>query len=152
MAEKKEKQKLKELGLDKKKKKVSKVTLTVLLVIVLAVGIWVARYLIKYVNYNDYKQYLTDYEYEASKGEFKAVSDSSPSVEGMKLAAENANLKLYVNVETGETAVYDKRNQTTVYSNPPEADQDAVANGTNKNYLKSQSWSLTNTFKMQFPK
>ena len=56
----------------------------------------------------------------------------------MDLVAENDILKLYADPKTGYVAIYDKRNQQTVYSNPLEADEDAVANNTNKNYLKSQ--------------
>ena len=35
-------------------------------------------------------------------------------------------------------AVYDKRNQNIVYTNPLNADEDSIANETNKRYLKSQ--------------
>ena len=56
----------------------------------------------------------------------------------MVLAAESDSLKLYADVKSGMIAVYDKRNGETIYSNPVDAENDGIANGTNKNYLKSQ--------------
>ena len=56
----------------------------------------------------------------------------------MELVAENGNLKLYASPESGNVAVYDKRSGVTTYSNPVNADEDPIANNTNKNYLKSQ--------------
>lgn len=128
---------------DKKKKAkrklglLQKILLGVLGVVVLAVLIWFAYYMFHYYLYDDYKQYLTGYETEEGSG-FHAVKDSSKDVEGMELAAENANLKLYASPDTGNIAVYDKRSGVTTYSNPVDADEDPIANNTNKNYLKSQ--------------
>lgn len=130
MKEKKKKAKRK-LGL------LQKVLLGVLGVVVLAALIWFAYYMIHYYLYDDYKDYLSSYEVEEGS-EFKALADSSKDVPGMELVAENDILKLYANVETGDIAVYDKRNGQTIYSNPVDADDDPIANNTNKNYLKSQ--------------
>ena len=99
--------------------------------------IFLARWLIRYRFYNVYREDLTSYEYETGS-EFAALQDSHKDVEGMVLAAENDILKLYVNPATAEVAVFDKRNGKTVFSNPSNADQDKIANTTNKNYLKSQ--------------
>lgn len=111
------------------------VTLAVILVIVAAVLTW---YLMRYQFYNEYKQYITAPEAALQGTEFTALPDASPDVKGYELAAENDILKLYAKVKTGEVAVYDKRSGNTVYSNPPEAGSDKVANKTNKNYLKAQ--------------
>jgi len=115
-----------------------KIVLSVITVILAAVVIYGVYYIIRFATYNGYREYVTDYEYEESTGSFAAASDSSPTVDGMKLVAENDNLKLYTDTSTGYVAVYDKRNGETVYSNPLGADEDALANETNKNYLKSQ--------------
>lgn len=96
-----------------------------------------AWWLFRYHFYNGYREYVTSYEYEEGT-DFKPLADEENSVKGMKLAAQNDILKLYVNTETGEVAVADKRNGQITYSNPPDADADAVASGTNKSYLKSQ--------------
>lgn len=128
---------------DKKKKVkrklglLQKILLGVLGVVVLAVLIWFAYYMFHYYLYDGYKQYLTGYETEAGS-DFHAVKDSSKNVEGMELVAENTALKLYASPDTGDVAVYDKRSGVTTYSNPVDADEDPIANNTNKNYLKSQ--------------
>lgn len=128
---------------DKKKKVkrklglLQKILLGVLGVVVLAVLIWFAYYMFHYYLYDGYKQYLTGYETEAGS-DFHAVKDSSKDVEGMELVAENTTLKLYASPDTGDVAVYDKRSGVTTYSNPVDADEDPIANNTNKNYLKSQ--------------
>jgi hypothetical protein len=99
--------------------------------------ICLAVYFIYYVGYNDYKLYLLGYEVEDGF-EFAPVRENSPDVEGMELVAENDLLKFYTRLETGEVALYDKRNRVTVYSNPVNADGDKIANVSNVNYLKSQ--------------
>ena len=139
MAKTKEQKKaLKELDLKQKKKfKINKTTLIVLAAILVVVGIWGVRYLIKYALYNGYEKYITDYDYVEGT-EFKPLSDSGKNVPDMVLAAESDSLKLYADVKSGMIAVYDKRNGETIYSNPVDADNDGIANGTNKNYLKSQ--------------
>ena len=105
--------------------------------ILAVVVIWFANYLIRYYFYNNYKEDLSSYEYEEGT-EFVPVDEGASDVEGMVLAKENDNLKLYVNTESGEVAIYDKRNGKITYSNPVNADEDSIANETNKNYLKSQ--------------
>lgn len=98
---------------------------------------YLTYYLIRFSFYDRYKDYLTDYTV-AEGTEFKAAADPSVSVDGFTLAAQSDFLKLYVQTDTGNIAVYDKRNGETVYSNPQKADEDAIANATNKAYLKSQ--------------
>lgn len=117
--------------------KSKKILICAISLLLLIAAAWFGYYLIHYYFYNEYREDLSSYEYEEGT-EFSPISEASPDVEGMVLAQENENLKLYVNVESGETAVYDKRNGVTAYSNPVDADQDEIANSTNKNYLKSQ--------------
>ena len=130
MKEKKKKIKRK-LGL------LQKILFGVLGVVILAVLIWFIYYMVHYYLYDDYKQYLSGYETENGT-EFTALKDSSKDVEGMELAAENDILKLYASTDSGDVAVYDKRSGAITYSNPVNADDDPIANNTNKNYLKSQ--------------
>lgn len=106
--------------------------------LILAVAvIFFARWLIRYYFYNDYREYISSYEYEEGTA-FQALQDGGGEVAGMELAAENDILKLYADTETAEVAVVDKRNGQIAYSNPMDADDDAIASTTNKNYLKSQ--------------
>lgn len=118
-------------------RKSKKIVIGVVSLILAVVLIWLAYYLIHFYFFNDYKKYLSSYEYEEGT-EFAAISESKSDVEGMVLAAENEYLKLYVDTETAYVAIYDKRNGQTTYSNPIDADDDAIANETNKNYMKSQ--------------
>lgn len=135
---KKQKKELKSLGLDqKKKKKLSKPAIITIICLLVIVAAWVGRYLIKYAFYNGYRQYVTDYDYTEGAS-FKGIKDSDPKVSDMALAAENDNLKLYVDVTNGNIAVYDKRNDETIYSNPVALEEDAIANEANKNYMRSQ--------------
>lgn len=91
--------------------------------------------LLYYRMYKGYTKYLTDYTVE--EGGKVNLADGG-DVPGMSLVSESAFLKLYTNTETAEVAIYDKRNSKITYSNPPEADNDMVAKGLNKSYLKSQ--------------
>lgn len=77
--------------------------------LILAVAIiFFARWLIRYYFYNDYREYLSSYEYEEGT-EFQALQDGGGEVAGMALAAENDILKLYADTKTAEVAVVDKR-------------------------------------------
>jgi hypothetical protein len=68
---------------------------------------------------------------------FAGSADSSAPA-GMVLAAESGALKLFVNPETTEAAVLDKRSGVMTYTNPPNAADDPVAGGVNKANLQSQ--------------
>ena len=118
-------------------RKSKKILLFVSGLILLTLIIWLAYYLIHYYFYNEYREDLSSYEYEEGR-EFTPLKEAKSDVKGMVLAAENDILKLYASTETGEIAVVDKRNGEITYSNPADADEDAIATETNKNYLKSQ--------------
>lgn len=121
----------------KKMGKAGKIVLALLGVVLIGVLLWLTYYIVHYHSYNAYRQYLAGYDYEEGT-DFAPISESASDVEGMVLAAENEYLKLYTNIETAEIAVYDKRSGVTTYSNPVDLEDDAVANETNKNYLRSQ--------------
>ncbi|MCD7832933.1 MAG: DUF5696 domain-containing protein [Lachnospiraceae bacterium] len=117
-----------------KSKKILLVLIGIVLIVALSLlGWWYFRY----YSYNAYQQYLSTYDYEEGT-DFVKLSEEESDVAGMVLAAENDTLKLYANVSTGEVAIVDKRNGQITYSNPVDADEDAIANGTNLSYLKSQ--------------
>lgn len=118
-------------------RKSKKILIAIVSLILAVVVVWFAYWLLRYYFYNDYKDDLSSYSYEEG-GAFTPIQETSGDVAGMVLAAENDTLKLYVNTGTGEVAIVDKRNGQITYSNPMNADEDAVANGTNKSYMKSQ--------------
>jgi len=108
------------------------------LVVLAAFLIYLAYNLIHWKFYNEYKKSLDEKQVMVQGSEFVPLEDSEPKVPGMVLVAENENLKLYTDTAAASIAVYDKRNGTITYSNPPDADKDKVANKVNKAYLKSQ--------------
>lgn len=117
--------------------KSKKIIIAVVTLILAVAVIFFSRWLIRYYFYNDYRDKLSSYEYEEGT-QFQPLADSGKEVVDMELAAENDILKLYADLETATVAVVDKRNGQITYSNPLDADDDPIANGTNKNYLKSQ--------------
>lgn len=111
--------------------------LCILLIAAVSVTGYAVYYLVHFTSYVKYRDYLTGYEYEAAS-EYTPIRENNADVAGMELVAENDSLKLYTDTETGEIAVYDKRNKQTTRSNPENADNDSIANESNRNYLKSQ--------------
>lgn len=102
-----------------------------------ALVIYLAYYFLHFVCYDRYRDFLSDYDYEAGTA-WTPLADSDKKLDGFELAAENDYLKLYTDTATGNVAVYDKRDGEITYSNPLNADEDETANKNNKNLLKSQ--------------
>ncbi|MCA0756606.1 hypothetical protein KP806_16235 [Paenibacillus sp. N4] len=76
---------------------------------------------------------------EPAAAKAPAVSAAAANVpDGMETAAENEFLVLYVNPETTEIAVRDKRSGAVWYSNPQNREDDAIATGYNKSKLNVQ--------------
>lgn len=121
----------------KNKRLSRKVGLYILSIAVLCVLVWLAYYYVRFYSYDGYKEQLSSYSYDEGK-EFVAIPEKDTSIQGMDLVAENEYLKLYTDTKTAVVAVYDKRNKAVIYSNPLDADDDSIANDTNKRYLKSQ--------------
>lgn len=119
-----------------KKKKIIISVLAILTIGILIYSIYIIRY---YFFYDDYKTVLSSmkYEYETGK-KYTPLKEGKQRMPGMELVAENQILKLYLNPITSEIAVYDKRNNETVYSNPINRDEDPLAIGVNKDALSSQ--------------
>jgi len=78
----------------------------------------------------------------AAGSEFEEGRPFSPlggsDIPGMVAAAENDYLKLYVDTETANIALYDKRNGSIIHAVPPGATDDPNATGINKSFLQSQ--------------
>lgn len=66
----------------------------------------------------------------------KAEAASAP--QGMKLVSENEYLALYINEEDASVAVFDKEGANYWYTNPLNADEDAIASKYYKRALKNQ--------------
>lgn len=112
------------------------IVLAVIVIVVATVVVW---YLFRFEFRREYQQMIETPAGAAAQTELTAIMDENPDIDApYVLYAENENLKLYADIESASVAVYDKRTGETVYSNPPDADNDKTANKTNKNYLKSQ--------------
>lgn len=118
----------------KLKKRILLIGILAVILIIAGIVLWI---LFRYTLNDGYKDFLSQYSYEEGN-DFSPLSEKKSDVEGMVLVSENEVLKLYTNTATGDVAIYDKRNKQTIYSNPPKADEDAIASSTNLNYMKSQ--------------
>lgn len=96
----------------------TKIILAVSVGVLVVAGICFYPMAKKYLLKNDYKQYLSEAAAYEEGTAFSPMKESKPSVEGMVLAAENENFKLYTNEETAEVALYDKRSKEIFYTNP----------------------------------
>ena len=97
---------------------------------------YLCYYLFRFTWFDDYKQYLQGYKYEAG-AEFKAQKKSLAGYKNYKLVTQSDVLELYLNQKTSDVAVLDKRTGSITFAVPPEADDDPVANASNRDYLKS---------------
>ena len=122
---------------EKKPMSFGKKLLRLILSVVAVIGlIYLAYYLIHYTFYNEYKKYLSSYEYEEGT-ELKLSKESLEGYEDYKLVCETAALKMYLNSTSSDVAILDKRSAEITFGVPVGADEDAIANTMNKNYLKS---------------
>lgn len=60
------------------------------------------------------------------------------TLQSMKMVAENDYLALYINEETTEVAVKDKKTGVVWYTNPPDRSEDMIASAINKDKLSAQ--------------
>ena len=112
-----------------------KIVYVLLVAALLAALVYGAYYLLHYHFYDAYKQYLGSYTVET--GSELKLGQELPEAKGYCLVTENDVLALYLNEETTDVAVLDKRSGRVTFAVPQDADNDPVANNTNKNYLKS---------------
>lgn len=123
----------------KQKKPLSTGSKLLILLIILAavIGlIYLSYYLIRFTFFNDYQQYIQTPEYEEST-ELTLGKDKLEGYKDYKLVTESDQLQMYLNEETSDVAILDKRSGEITFAAPPAADDDPVANGVNKDYLKS---------------
>ncbi|MBR1470207.1 MAG: hypothetical protein IJ600_01035 [Lachnospiraceae bacterium] len=113
----------------------TKVILGLLAAGVAALLLYLGYYLIYIAGYKGYEKYLDSYAYEAGAA-YTPIPGSN--VPGYDCVAVSDVLELYTRPADANVAVYDKRSGRITYSNPQDADNDTVANGANKNFLKSQ--------------
>ena len=116
---------------------VGKKILYILLTAAVVAGLcYLAYYLIHFTFYDRYQQYLSGYEFHEG-AELVLEKKKLAGYKDYKLAASSDELELYLNQKTSDVAVLDKRTGEVTFAAPPQADDDPVANASNRNYLKS---------------
>jgi len=111
--------------------------LIALVVLALVIGtVYLGYYLVRFTFFNQYRDYLSSYTV-AEGTELKLQKQALPGYEDYLLVTESDDLQLYLNEDTTDVAVRDKRTGEITFAVPPEADDDPVANAVNKDYLKS---------------
>jgi len=91
------------------------------------------------VKPEEWLDYMPNQEYEQG-GIF--VGETDGQMPGMKFAAKNGNLSLYINEVSTTIAVYDNTRGTSWFSNPVDINDDSIANPAEKALLSSQ-FSIT---------
>ncbi len=116
--------------------KLGKRILCVVLAVVLVLGACYAGvYLLRYTLYDAYRDHLSSYTYE--QGTELAAGAALDGYPGYRLVSETQQLAMYLNEETSDIAIADKRSGKITFAVPQGAQDDAVANNVNKNYLRS---------------
>jgi len=111
--------------------------LILLVVLGLVIGsCYLGYYLLHFSFFNDYEQYLTSRE-TAAATELELGKEKLEGHKDYRLAAESDKLKLYLNKDTSDVAILDKRSGEITFASPVDAEDDPVANGVNKDYLRS---------------
>lgn len=112
-----------------------KIIAGIIIVMLLGIGGYITYVVQHFYRYNDYKKYLSSYEAEKGSS-FTPIREDTPDVPGMVLAAENENYKLYTDVTTTQIALWDKKEQKAVYSNPQgHTEEDEIAINVNRSEL-----------------
>ena len=121
----------------KKPLSTGKKLLIVLVLLALVIGIaYLGYYLVHFSFYNEYRQYLKEPVMEAAT-ELSLGKKKLEGYEDYRLVTESDVLEMYINEETTDVAIYDKRTGHITFAVPPGAEDDAVANRVNRDYLKS---------------
>jgi hypothetical protein len=116
---------------------IKKIITLALAAVVLSVLAYQGYLMVRYRLYNGHRAVLSGPAAYEEGVKFAPLGGTS-NVPGMVPAAENGILRLYVETETGNVAVYDKRSGQITYAVPPDAEDDPNASGFNKSQLKSQ--------------
>lgn len=113
-----------------------KLLIAVLCVALVIGACYLGYYLARYSFYDAYEQYLSSYEYEEGT-ELTLGKTALEDYKDYKLVAETDILEMYLNKNTSNVAIRDKRTGVITFAAPDNADDDPVANNKNVNYLKS---------------
>ena len=128
----------------KRKKQKMKFTTKLLLVIISVIALVVLSYqgylTVRYRLHNGHRNILTEHQPSSEKGFVFNVPDGAryTDIPGMTFVTESEELRLYIDENTGNIALYDKRTGNTTYSVHPDMPNDPLASDLNKSLLQSQ--------------
>lgn len=107
-------------------------------IVILIVAVYQGYLTVRYRLHNGHLDILAEHEPSEAGYSFTVLDSEAADIQGMVLAAENQYLRLYVEEETGNVALYDKRNGSTIFAVHPEMKNDPLASDLNKSLLQSQ--------------
>jgi len=116
----------------------TKLLLCIIAVITLIVAIYQGYLTVRYRLHNGHLAVLSEHEPFSAGSEFRVFDANLKDIPKMVCVAESAQLRLYIEEETGNIAIFDKRNQSIIYSVHPDMEDDPIASGFNKSLLQSQ--------------
>jgi len=140
MAEELKKHKKRKLRKKRKLQSTTKLLLLIIAVVALIVLFYQGYLTIRYRLHNGHRAVLSEHMPSPESGYPFHVPDGAgtPDIPGMSLAAESEELRLYVDEETGNIALYDKRNGSIIYAVHPDMPGDPNASDLNRSLLGSQ--------------
>ena len=113
-----------------------KIALVLFLLALLAGAIYGTYFLIHYYFYDEYQQYVSSYEYEPGT-ELTLGKQTLEDYPSFKLVCQTDTLEMYLEEDSTNVAIRDKRSGQVTFSAPVDADEDPLANSKNVSYLKS---------------
>ncbi|MCL2628069.1 MAG: DUF5696 domain-containing protein [Oscillospiraceae bacterium] len=95
---------------------------------------------VRYRLHNGHLAVLSEKDHESEIGSPFAVPPGAPTadISGMSYVTGNDKLRLYIDEETGNIALYDLRNSSTIYAVHPDMKTDEFASDLNRSLLQSQ--------------
>ena len=113
-----------------------KIALVIFLLALLVGAVYGTYFLVHYYFYDEYQQYVSSYEYEPGT-ELTLGSQTLEGYKSFKLVCQTDTLEMYLEEDSTNVAIYDKRSGQITFSAPMDADDDPLANSKNISYLKS---------------
>jgi len=116
---------------------------TKLLIWIIAIGalivlVYQGYLTVRYRLHNGHLAILSEHKPLSESSSFIVYDSGLKDIPGMVCVAESDELRLYIEEETGNIAIYDKRNKSIIYSVHPDMEDDPIASGFNKSLLQSQ--------------
>ncbi|MDR2598707.1 MAG: DUF5696 domain-containing protein [Oscillospiraceae bacterium] len=116
----------------------TKIFLIALAIVVLIVGGYQGYLLFKYRLHNGHLDIVVERDPLVESFDFTYIDVGTVDVPGYVCVAENEYLRLYIDVETGNIAIYDRRTSNITYAVHPDMENDPIASDLNKSLLQSQ--------------